>query len=760
MNMRYYTGLFATAALSLVEPPAIAQTQGPQAAPAADTEVAGTSPNTAASRPPDGADLVFEEVVVTARLREERLRDIPVAGTALDRQTLTALGGLDGTQELLATAPAVHYLNTSTPLNSEVSVRGSSTSRATGADATVGLYRDGSYIAGGSLGGRTLTRMDFFDTERVEILRGPQGALFGRNAVGGAINVITTKPQFESSGRVSVASANNDRYEVQGVFNQALTDNLALRIGADWYDQSGGFEYNPVRDEYLDAQSYAGLRGQLRFRQGNIDATLLADYLELDGPALTFRVALPPSGAFPSGYVQERRTYPHNTPDVVGQELLHTQLTVNLSLDSADIASVTSFRSRASDFRFDNDGVDAATVAALRAAGQLLIPIDSSQESIQRDESDRFMQEIHALGRIGAKTTWLVGGDFTVLDSDFSNIRVRTPTLVNPSPGTNSTSVSNFNSWSLFGALGYDLRDDLSLSLESRYTKDDKSFASDRNDLRTGVSSGPRFRIVDDIAPDNLSYTASLSYRPWTDTLFYGKIGTAYRAGGFNIDLGDARAPVVVQPGYGNETTTTYELGSKFNATPNVFVAATGYLTYTDDVLIQQSNGCAIGSAACPAAPTFFLRNAGQSRAWGLELDANATFELPAGTAVRASLGVARQEGEIIDGPDSGRDLPRNPDWTLSGNINLRHPVGRDLTAFSNLQVSGSYGGVQEISGTPALNDYTLANLRVGLETAAGWTVVLYARNLTDVDYAIFEDSTTQRFNQPRTYGAVLSFAW
>jgi iron complex outermembrane receptor protein len=142
----------------------------------------------------------IDELVVTARKREERLRDIPVAATALGAEDLKDIGGLANAQQLLANSPAVNFANTSNALTSDVSIRGSGTSRATNAEAGVGLFRNGAFIGGGNVAGRTFTGIDLFDIQRVEILRGVQGGLGGRNAEGGSINVITARPTHKFEG--------------------------------------------------------------------------------------------------------------------------------------------------------------------------------------------------------------------------------------------------------------------------------------------------------------------------------------------------------------------------------------------------------------------------------------------------------------------------------------------------------------------------------------------------------------------------------
>ncbi|KTE23782.1 MULTISPECIES: TonB-dependent receptor plug domain-containing protein [unclassified Sphingopyxis] len=104
---------------------------------------------------------------------------------------------------MLADQPSVRFNNLSSSITSEISIRASSTARATNGDPSVGLYRNGAYIAGGPVGGRNFTRLDLLDIGRVEVLRGTQGALYGRNAVGGAINIISAEPEFDLSGWAS-----------------------------------------------------------------------------------------------------------------------------------------------------------------------------------------------------------------------------------------------------------------------------------------------------------------------------------------------------------------------------------------------------------------------------------------------------------------------------------------------------------------------------------------------------------------------------
>jgi len=117
------------------------------------------------------------EVIVTARKRNERLRDVPVSASVVEGSEIAQRGGLQGVKDLVTSLPSVAFGDTSTPLTSEVSIRGSGTSRGTSAESGVGLYRDGAYVGGGAQGGRTFSRFDLFDVSQIEVLRGTQGAL-------------------------------------------------------------------------------------------------------------------------------------------------------------------------------------------------------------------------------------------------------------------------------------------------------------------------------------------------------------------------------------------------------------------------------------------------------------------------------------------------------------------------------------------------------------------------------------------------------
>lgn len=702
----------------------------------------------------------IEELVVTARRREERLVDVPSAATVLDAQAIADQGGLVTLSDLASNVPSVNFANTSTPQTAEISMRGSGTARATNAEAGVGLYRNGAYIGGGRIGGRTFTRMDFFDAGRIEVLRGVQGALYGRNAVGGAINLISARPAFEHEGWAKARYGRKDLLQLQVVENIPLADGLAVRLGVDYQDQDKGFFYNPWQKRFFDEQHAEGVRGQIRFKHEGLDVNLLAERSYAHLPALNFQLFIPPGTAgFPNGAIQPQYAYGWNGNSEAKQNQQNLVFSVDYDFDLAKLSTTASLRTRETAHGFDQDGTDPTFLAQLRAGGGALTT-DGNQAQLQYDDTEIRYVEAHLSDKGGQRYTWLFGVEHLEVNSASLFIANRTPTTANPSPGTRSPAQLDTTSNAVFGSLGFDLTDRFNVTGELRHTKDKKSIDARRFDLRTGLATGGApLNFVNGGSEDNTAYTITAAYKlPWNEALLYAKHGTAYRAGGFNTDLGDPRAPNRVTPQFGNETSKAYELGLKAQLVDNVFLTLTAYQTDTDDILVQDQNGCAITNPVCPVANTPFLRNGGKARTRGLEAEMTGRFDV-AGGRLRLSLGAAHIDADIRSGPDAGKTVPQVPDWTATGSLNFTHALGGEVDGFVNLQGFLRRGGVQEIAQTPDLVDYENVDLRFGVRRA-GWELAAYADNLFDTRYVVYALATSRRWNMPRSYGVELTKRW
>ncbi|MCI3135191.1 TonB-dependent receptor [Phenylobacterium aquaticum] len=718
----------------------------------------------AASAP--GAATELTELVVTARKREERLRDIPTAATAFGTEQLRNIGGIANTQSLLSNVPGVNFANTSNPVTSEVSMRGSGTSRATAAESGVGLYRNGAYAGGGYQGGRTFSKADFFDVQGIEVLRGVQGALNGRNAVGGSVNVVTARPvQGQESGFFTGDIATKEHREGQLVVNQPLTDNLALRVGVDVMRQDKGFYYSPYTKEYFDAQKTDTYRVQLGYRNGPITANILAEHGADTLPGLMYSVNIPPgvSAIYPKGIYDDKYNISWNSPSTAKMRTNYYEFVGGYDLDFATVTLTSSLRERHSQNAYDRDATSPQFEAAAAAAGLVAkgaVQGDPNLGGLTLDFSRILFNDIHIAGNKTGKWSWLAGAELYDLNDKAQIILSKSSTgttAATLSPGTDQVVRIDFTSWAAYGSVGYDLTDALNLTGELRSTNDDKSIVSARLDYGTGLPSGTGYAFSSGKTSDNLSYNVTLAYKVG-NWLTYGKVGSAYRAGGFNLALGDPRAPKTPPAAYDDEVSTSFEVGAKGNITRSLFVNAAAYRVNVSDLLVQTDNGCFVGSSVCPVQATPYVYNSGNAELSGVEVEVTMRARLAGGVAL-VTLGASHQTGKVVSGPDKGKETPQRPDYTGTLNLNYRRPLVDGLTGFVNVKGNLRSGGVQEIAQTPRLHDFQTYDLRLGV-TKDKWEAAFYMNNFANESYIVFDSASVRRWNFPQSYGAQLSYRW
>lgn len=706
------------------------------------------------------------EIVVTARKREERLIDVPTAASVISAATVEERGGASNVVDLLAGQPGVRVLDTSSPLTNEISLRGSPTTRGTSGDPAVGLFRDGAYIGGGGFSGRSYARIDMFDIDRVEVLRGTQGALYGRNAVGGAVNIVSARPEFSNSGWASLRyAAANRQLQAQSAINADLGGGFAVRLGVDYVTQDKGFISNSFLGGFLDDNESTGVRGQLRWKNDRTDIVLRAEHWKGEVPAISFRIFIEPRQGFPVGLVQPERSYPWSTDAFSRQEVNSGLLTIEHDLGWAQLRSISNLRQRKASYAFDQDGGNLRDFQALRAAGIITINQDSGLEQQREEDATFITQDLNLTGTaFGDKLTWLVGGEYFRLRADSEQRNLRTPTNANPSVGTRQPLEVDLDSWAVYGSLDYAVTDSFSLIGEARYTEDERSAQSARFDLSTGLpSGGPRFVVDFTTRPTNFNYNATAAWKPAPDVLVYGKVGTSFRAGGFNDDLGVAQQPVPIPGTYDDETVTSYELGIKGTVFERVNFGIAAYQNEAEDIIVQLNNGCFVGNPVCSVNGTSFSDNAGEARTRGIEAEANAVIPIHRGS-LRLGASVSHQRGEATAGPFDGQNLPQIPRWVFGVDMSLRRDLTDDIRLFANVNYNGQRGGVHDLvaPNTPPpfdMDRIDVMNARVALETA-GIEFSLFATNLTNETFDIFRGASARRLNQPRNYGVQFMVRW
>ncbi|MFN9848648.1 MAG: TonB-dependent receptor [Alphaproteobacteria bacterium] len=696
------------------------------------------------------------EVVVTARRREERLRDVPVSASVIDVGQLIERGDIVDPQTVLNSVPGVKFLDTSSPSNSEITLRGSGQGRGTSTEAAVGLYRNNMYVGGGTVGGRSLSRLDLLDLEQFQVLRGPQGALYGRNAVGGAITVTSARPQWNSSGFVNLNyQFETDLKQVQAAMNHAVSDEVAIRLTGEWFDQPNGFFYNASQDNFIDRQKGYAARGQIRFRRENFDANLLVEDGLYDLPTLRASFVVPPGATgFPRGYVTPKYVAFANDGEPAKQRVQSVIGQFTWESDLGTLSGVTGFRRRLTRTENDTDQFDPATLAREQARGNATTVTDANAATNNNDDFEALYADFHFASAKTGRFSWLVGLELLDTDDHFTTVTGRTPTRANPSVGNFLPGRGRYKSWAPYGSIGVDLTDALSVEGETRYSKDRKKRQNFGFTLPTNTPIAAQ-TSADADSFSNLDYAVSLTYKLPTEWIVYGRLATGYRAGGFNANTGDPRAPIPVVPSYQPENGTSLEVGAKGDLGRNLFITLAAYQTKVEDFQAQIDNGCAVTNPVCPVASVAFISNVGRAEVWGLELTATGRWDLWGGR-LRVNVNGSRQGGEL---KSTGRPIQQNPKWMRAADINYRRPLFGETQGFINLSYSGQTGGFQEIDSLLQLDDRDLFDARLGI-TFDRVEIAAYANNVGQESYVVFRSATQARYSDPRKFGVQVRYRW
>lgn len=521
---------------------------------------ADVAPQQAAEAPAQTSNL--GDVVVTARRREEAVRDVPSTITALGAEQLEQKSPVEGVGDLLQTVPGVRFNSLQSENLAEVSVRGSGTQRATSADSGVGLFVNGAYAGSSTLGGRNFKRLDYFDLARVEVLEGPQGALYGRNSEFGSVNIVLAQPQFVNSGRIAATYTDDlGQLRLDGIVNHKVGDKIAVRVGAQVTGQGGGIYYNPNQNKYYDHTDGYIVRGQIRYVDGPLDVNLMLDAQDMNLPTFVNQWVVPAGrlATLPQGYTGPRYDVPSDVRNDLNQTVQRAMLIANYDLGWGRVTSTTMAMQYHSVQNFAA-AVDLATQASFQAQGWIgLYPLGGTRT----DVTDKtFYQDLHIAGdAMDGRLQWLGGVEALLQDDDYtrdartnpcgltavSSICGGTPTapicyklvpnaLACPATfplafGSRRIVPSEYRSGAIYGSVKYDIGA-LSLSGELRYSKDNKKATQSDFRLYTTTPIGQPSSYEFD--QDNVSYAATASYRLRPGTLVYARTGSGYRAGGVN----------------------------------------------------------------------------------------------------------------------------------------------------------------------------------------------------------------------------------
>ena len=739
-----------------------------QDAPTADPVAPGAEVPTGEGAPPASAVTQDEpaegaagEIIVTARRRTEVLQDVPIAVTAYSAEQLQRQGALDIT-EVGDTTPNV-TLETSRGTNTTLTafIRGvGQQDPVAGFEQGVGLYLDDVYLnrPQGAL-------LDIYNIERIEVLRGPQGTLYGRNTIGGAIKYVTRR--LADIPEVS-ARANLGTYKQVDLIVSASTPVApGLRIGAAGARLSrDGFGENlTTGDENYNKDIWAG-RGTIEFEPTpDIFFRLQGDYThDTSNPRGGHRLIPGLAGGAPvlDDEFDSRGALDFPTQKVRGGGLsLHGEVGLN---DWLKLRSITAWRKDRSDTPIDFDALPA---------------VDLDVPAIYKNE--QFSQEVQAVIERGP-LAGVVGAYY--LDADAYNIFdvLLYTTLPAVLPGLTAATEGDVatKTWALFGDFTYDISEQFSLSVGARYTSDKRHARVLRETLIFGGSpvfgGAPPFDQPGTVIATTSDFEgrrtdtaftprASVSFKPNDDHNFYASYSRGFKGGGFDprgqsTSAGDLDGDGTVEAAeiydfmaFDPETVDSYEIGWKGTTPDNrVSWAAAAFLADYQDVQVPGSAGCTVILNGEPVQSFCGITtNAGKARFKGFELETNIRLaEALAAPSDRlnfaGSLGYldAKYREFITNIPGQGpvdvadfAVVQNTPKWTMSGTLDYDTPAfGGRLNA--NSTVSYRSASQQFERSSPGLDQgsFALWDANMVWRAPGGrYFVGLHGKNLTDERY-------------------------
>ena len=555
-----------------------------------------------------------EELVVTARRTEESLQEVPASVSAFSEQQLQRLGATDATS-LQGAVPNLNIVQGRGSSNAtNIYIRGVGQPDALQTfDPAVGFYVDGVYYS--RIRG---TQMDLLDIERVEVLRGPQGTLYGKNTIGGASSIITRRPGQDPHGLFQVTAGDYGQLESRIAASGPLTDTLA--IGGVLFGASrDGYVTNPVTNEEYNNRNAWGGRFQAAWDPAsNFNVDFSVDYAEEDNAltmgqavsSLTTIVGVPiPAGAVPSPLPEFNFTA-RATPGLPNSsEMTHWGSSLRASWELSDnltLRSISAYRNLNYTDYVDID-------ATFLELGDVLVDVDQDQVS----------QELQAIWEGDRWTT--IGGLFYLRENVGSHQEAYADDLLGTflGGGTFTRTVDDdlqTTSMAAYVNATYQLTDRLSVSGGLRYTEEEKDYfrttsTFSSNALFTANPARPPVNIND--TWDDISGLISIDYQLTDDFLLYGRVAQGFKSGGFN---GRANNPGEEAP-YDPETVTSYEAGFKSDWFDNTLRAnfAVFYNDYRD-FQARVSNLTTDPGSGLPSIELTVL-NAGQLEISGAELE-------------------------------------------------------------------------------------------------------------------------------------------
>ena len=611
------------------------------------------------------------------------------------------------------------------------------------------------------------------DLDRVEILKGPQGTLYGRNSTAGAINFISAPPVQRHEGRLRVGYGNYDTFSAEAMVNQPLGDSAALRLSGRITEQDDGYWKSRLLPGTLGRQSIQTGRAMLALEPLPSIQTLIKGEVYRQRGQLgvaEFFGAIDPATFMPCASILAGRSDDVSCTNFFGYTdadrdpfIVDTERKGFLRNDGWDLTMR------------NHIDLSAATLTAITGYRRFKQAIDTNIDStplpildfISSGRVKAFSQELRLQGTAGA-LDWLVGAFYSWDNFEGQSLGdnqalFNTNLLITADQTTKSAAG--------FTHLIYALTSTLEAVGGLRYTWERRTYAGGSFDLNPfagsvlcggcAIANIPLAVVDDRITDNNLTGNIGLNFRPSNDTLIYGLIARGQKSGGFYFGL--ATAVEQLAP-YRPEKLTSYEVGVKADVADGLaqLNLSAFYYDYKNIQTFIRSNAGAI--------PIQILGNVPKARVKGI--DADLSLKPIDGLTLQAAIGLLDTRlGAYTTGSGlvvTGNDLPNAPKFSFRGAATYEMPMQRWGRLRFSVQPSYSSSQFRDADNNPLLGTkaYWLVDAQVGADFAGGWSATLWGRNLTNEQYVTQAIDLTslgfgnKNYNAPRTYGLTIGFEW
>ncbi|MET0497946.1 MAG: TonB-dependent receptor [Steroidobacteraceae bacterium] len=682
----------------------------------------------------------LEQVIVTAQRREQNLQEVPIAVTAVTGAMAEARG-IRTTDDLNMAVPGLNVSRSiSTGLLYLRGVGNNSTNP--GQEANVGFYVDGVYYA------TVVSDVSSFasNVDHIEVLKGPQGTLFGRNTTGGLLQVVTKDPSQTFGGKVNVGYGNYETTSASAYLTGGVSENVAADLSVNYSDQGEGWGRDIYRNTDVNFRDDLNVRSKWVYQPSeDWKVTAAADYNHIKsdlGSTRQMLAGLPRTPAALGSIVFNGNIYDAQTNAPVEDDIEGGGLALRVEHDTG--------------------GVRLVNIAAARRMNRLtLLDLDStpgerSRASYDEQEAKTFSEEFQVMSSADSNIQWIAG-----LYYFNANDGVHPLTIYNAALGAalyQQIDVSlRTESYSGFAQASLPLSDKMSLTLGARYTVDDKEVDATVRTALALVST-----VDTDKSWSEPTFRAALDYQLTDSVLAYVSVNTGFKSGLYN-------ATTPTQPPVNPEKIISYETGIKSELFDrNLRLNFAGFYYDYTDLQLTRFTGTSTQ-----------LQNAADAKVYGFEIESEAS--VGEGWTILAGASVLSSEYEKFQGAVSfttnpvtglgqqvildvsGNDLQRTPAFTFNAAVDYRHPIAAGEIGF-NVGYYYNDGYFFEPDNQLEQPSYGLVNAE------ASWTapnehykVKLWARNLLDEEYFNLMGTSNGgppigAPGAPRTYGMALSY--